>query len=111
MLKFLVLDLRSLSKAPWNLTLQSFTTRLKLLAMPAERGREIVQLEDGWHEIKARFIDPVAAYIVADTNELVVGISAVSAGILVINMCTQEAPDRFSMQLRERYTQPLLAPW
>eukprot|EP00953_Heterococcus_sp_UTEX-ZZ885_P003905 2615-Heterococcus_DN1.PRE.3 len=62
--------------------------------MPASRGREIVQLENGWHEIKARFIDPVAAYIVADTNELVVGISAVSAGILVINMCTQEAPDR-----------------
>eukprot|EP00953_Heterococcus_sp_UTEX-ZZ885_P003907 2615-Heterococcus_DN1.PRE.5 len=77
--------------------------------MVTSRERQVVQLEDGWHEIKASFIEPVAAYIAADTKELVVNISSISAYTLVYNMCPLSAPSRLSKQLYERYTGTLNA--
>jgi hypothetical protein len=77
--------------------------------MVTSRERQVVQLEDGWHEIKASFIEPVAAYIAADTRELVVNISSISAYTLVYNMCPLSAPSRLSKQLYERYTGTLNA--
>jgi hypothetical protein len=77
--------------------------------MVTSSERQVVQLEDGWHEIKASFIEPVATYIAADTKELVVNISSISAYTLVYNMCPLSAPSRLSKQLYERYTGTLNA--
>jgi predicted GNAT superfamily acetyltransferase len=112
MLKFLGTGPSLLLKflAPGSHTFRALQHDSSFLQCLHREGERLCSLRTvGMRSRRASLTPSVAAYIVADTNELGVDISAVSAGILVYNMCTQEAPDRFSMQLRERYTGTLSA--
>jgi hypothetical protein len=84
--------------------------------MAAPGALAIVQLDDGWAELKSTLIDPVAALVAstADVSELGMysccpGKLWMSTYSLVHNMCAQQSPNNFCEQLYERYIGTLRA--
>jgi hypothetical protein len=82
-----------------------------MLTMAASSGEGLIQLEEGWAELKSSYIEPVAAYVVdttANDEQLAVDDCCsselfVSTYTLMYTMCTQQPPYNFSDQLYERY--------
>eukprot|EP00953_Heterococcus_sp_UTEX-ZZ885_P015368 8654-Heterococcus_DN1.PRE.3 len=77
----------------------------------------VINVDEGWAELKSSFLDPVAAYVVdttANDEQLVLedGCSStlfVTMYTLVYNMCTQRSTYNCSEQLYERYDGTLRA--
>jgi hypothetical protein len=76
----------------------------------------IMYLDEGWRELKASYIEPIAAYIVDTANDEQLAVDAccspklfVTAYTLSYNMCTQRSSHNFSGQLFERYIGTLRA--